>query len=720
MESNDQSTHFFKYPLFLKLSLSIYVFLALCSVGYLSSVLHLVDMSLLYERLFSLGYGYFIATSFIVAQIGIGNLLFRLPFLRDLKLKGLTYLLFSLGGGFYISYCLLMILALLNWLNGPGVLIYLLPAVFSIYLGYKSIKKVILSYHKKINLSPNKKKINKRIVIIGILIIIWIIPYFIQTLLPNTDWDGASYHLPLAKRFLEGKIFEVDFSFSHYDLPGAIHLVYSLFFFLIAETAIIPFNFLSSLLVILAVYSLTAKFWNKKAALWAAVICTAVNLLWEVALTPRIDSFQSLYFLLAVYSFLLWIQNKNKMSIIIITGMTLGISLGIKYSSIILLILLFPFILFTSLKKYKNNKKIITVSLLICTLTCAIPSGFWYSRNIITTGNPVYPLLTGRLSPNNKGKRVCIDSFLDSQDHKMPSDRNIKTELEYLYESNPIFKESLEVKNPKNIFNLPNILINPDKYQRNPYHEINIFLLAFILLPLFSRKKELIWLYGISIIFYVIIGSRTRLIRYALPVFPLFSIGAGIIISHVRSKILIIALSAALCLNLLYFNYFEWREALYMQPKDYIFKEKSRIDWLTEVGYNLRLIDTPHFIKYINDMVDKGIMNRKDKIFMVGECKGNLLKCKYLPDHGGYPYRWLGELIETNIQYQKIKTNFREKNISYIALNKAFFKTMLNVYPQKRKLINFALYHLSKFLRQYTEIIYDEKGIILAKLKNNK
>lgn len=101
-----------KYPLFLKFLIAIYIFLTTCSLFYISSINNLINISLLYKQLFSIGYGYWIAISFIIVQIGIGRILFRLPFLRNIKLSGLAYLMFCLGGGFYVSYYILMILAL--------------------------------------------------------------------------------------------------------------------------------------------------------------------------------------------------------------------------------------------------------------------------------------------------------------------------------------------------------------------------------------------------------------------------------------------------------------------------------------------------------------------------------------------------------------------------------------------------------------------------------
>jgi len=584
-------------------------------------------------------------------------------------------------------------------------------------LGIKTIKKVVFLIASKKAINPKKNKIYFLVpLIVVILFLVWFAPFFTQTLMPNTDWDGAAYHLPSAKRFLEGKISSVDPTFSHYNFAGAINLVYSLFFALKAETAIVPLNLLTSIFIILTVYSLTLMLWNRKAAIWAAIICSAVNLLWEVSLTPRIDAFLTFYFLLACYAFLFWIPRKEKSGLLIITGMMLGVTMGIKFTAVFFVVVIFSSILILTFKEIKKNSKLILTYLILSALAIAIPSGWWYARNAASLGDPIYPLLSGRFFYDNKGNKINFDATLDKWLKKMPSEKETSTAMEYFYETPLSYKEVTQEKRYHHLFNIWDILTNPEKYQRNPYHEINIFLLLFFLLPIFSRKKQLLWLYGISLALYIIIGSQTYLVRYALPVFPLFSIGAGIVLSRVRSKVLFIVLSMGLCFNLFYFSYFEWLKVSYMQPGAYLSQEKSRIEWLTEVGYNLKLQDTPLFIKYVNERIDNGYMSKDDILFMIGECKGHLLKCRYLPDPGRLPVRWLEELMKAENNYKIVLNNLRKKNIDYIVINKAYFQVIYKSYPEKREPIIFGLYHLSQFLKNHAVIVYNKKGIILAKL----
>jgi 4-amino-4-deoxy-L-arabinose transferase-like glycosyltransferase len=690
-------------------------------VGYLSSIFHLVDISLVYKRLFSLGYGYFIALNFIVAQIGIGSLFLRLPFLRNLNLKGLTYLLFSLCGGFYFSYFLLMILALLNWLNGPGILIYLLPAVLSIYLGYKSLKEVLFSNIKKINLSPDKKKIIKQTIIISLLIIIWILPYFIQTLLPNTDWDGASFHLPQAKRFLNGKISSLDAYYTPYNYPGAIHLFYAFLLFLEAEAAVIPLNFIFAIFIIIAVYCISTHFWTKKVGFLAACICIAVNLLWEVALTPRIDVFLTFFFVLSFFSFFLWIKTKEKTGFLIFFGMFLGITMGIKFTAATFVLVLFPatFYLFFFNKK-KLNLSIIPFLFLI--LTLAMPSLYWYGRNYLNLGDPIYPFISGFAIVSYEGHifnfelpQKKIESISNQNSVKKLNLNNHK--LDFLYH------EQIYPKYSGTLFNLYDVLVHPEKHQRKPLHEINIFLFLMIFIPFFSRKKIELYLFGITLITYIIIASQTFLLRYALPLFPLFSIGSAVFISHIKSKKIVNIIFVLICLNFFSFSMLEWQKLSKMKPINYIFGNSSRIDWLLEVGYNNKLLDTPLLIKYINTNLIEGHLNGTNKLFMIGECKGYLMGCDYLPDNPSNPSnRWLAELILSNFDHNTLKKNLTKQSVTHLIYNESFFqKISFESPPYKKEIMKFCLYNLYKFINDHSDIIYDKSGIIVAKIIfNNK
>ena len=117
----------------------------------------------------------------------------------------------------------------------------------------------------------------------------------VQTALPNSDWDSALYHLPLAERYLEGKLWNSDPLFSANSFPGGVSLVYAVFLGFGIEAAVIPYNFLFVLLNLAAAYALGARLGDHRAGDWAVLVCSGLHVLWQQGLDPRIDGFLSLF-----------------------------------------------------------------------------------------------------------------------------------------------------------------------------------------------------------------------------------------------------------------------------------------------------------------------------------------------------------------------------------------------------------------------------------------
>ncbi len=699
------------------LMLGIYVFLAVCALAYLFHQSGAISFSWPAELWLGLAYGYWIAISFVLAQIGIGRTLFRLPVLRDSRLSSVSCLVFQFSTGFYLSCCFLTFIALFRWFNILGIGVYLSVAVPSLFLGFKTTwEAVFIDFDRE---SRNAERMSSEKWLpwaVGILFFLWVSPLFIQSLLPNTDWDGASCHLPLAKLFLEDGIFWVNPGFPQYNFPGVIHLVYSLFFALGAETAIIPLNFISAAGIILTVYCFAGHFWHKRAALWAVPIAAAVNILWEVGLTPRIDGFLAFFCLLAIYAFLLWIKNSEDRGALILTGMMLGVAMGVKYTAIFFVAILFPVTCVLAFLRFRNSVKLIISSLALMAVTLAIPSGWWYARNGLKLGDPLYPFLSERVFYDDHGQRKSIGMALNEHLRVMPPKEERKkvfggAGLDFLAEN----EDKPLPETPRNLFNFWDIFKNPHKYQRKPFHEMNPFLLLFFLLPLFLRDQQSLWLYGITGFVFAAIALNTNILRYALPVFPLFSIGAALVLSRLRSPKLIIVASFLVGLALFRFTCLEGYKLTRMRPIAYLSGSECRLNWLTKVGYNW-VTSMPLLIKFVNDKIDDGLIEEDSIMFMIGEGKGNLLKCKYLPDSSRWGTPWLEELINANNDYAEIARRFKNRGINYVVANYGYFDWVLRKVPVDREPLVFGLYHLQLFLQKYGEIIYNEDGIVLARL----
>src|SRR5688500_17437540 len=52
-------------------------------------------------------------------------------------------------------------------------------------------------------------------------------PYLVQTALPETDWDSASYHVPTARMLLDDGVWTPDPCLVQYSFPASIHALYA-------------------------------------------------------------------------------------------------------------------------------------------------------------------------------------------------------------------------------------------------------------------------------------------------------------------------------------------------------------------------------------------------------------------------------------------------------------------------------------------------------------
>jgi hypothetical protein len=377
--------------------------------------------------------------------------------------------------------------------------------------------------------------------------------------------------------------------------------------------------------------------------------------------------------------------------------------------------------------KYKMNSINNIVIFLITLATLLLPSGWWYARNTVKLGDPIYPFMSGNMFYDSHGNKIQLYTALYKHLENMPPREEIEAVLnetglhlftDYKEVSDQKVKRRLEIFKISRIglLNVWDIFINPDKFSRKPYHEITPILLFFIVLPFFDRRKTTLYLYGISGFIFVFLGTKSHILRYALPVFPLFAIGAARVLSNIRSKKIIVAMILISGFFLFRFSFLETKKLIEMKPLSYLSGNEEKIDWLENVGYNWDRT-TPPFIKFVNQQIDDGTMKKDDIILMVGEGKGHLLNCNYLPDSSKSARPWLEELIKGNNDYAKIAKSLRERGVDYFAINYFYLYWAYSNSRFDTKPLIFGLYHLQRFLETHTEIIYNDNGIVVAKIK---
>jgi len=204
-----------------------------------------------------------------------------------------------------------------------------------------------------------------------------------------------------------------------------------------------------------------------------------------------------------------------------------------------------------------------------------------------------------------------------------------------------------------------------------------------------------------------------------LPVIPLLSIGAGLCLSRVRWRVMVVLLGALLASVPLYASLQEWRKLASEKPLAYWSGQSDRVEWLMEIGYN-GMIQFPSVIRQINTWIDEGAIPRDATLFMLGESKGNLLQCRHLPDGSRYGQRWVSEILRTGGDYDELARDFEERGIRYFVWNDGYLGwSVLNTSVRPEE-VAFSLYHFGQFLQRHIEQVRRIPGMGLGKLKQDR
>ncbi len=120
---------------------------------------------------------------------------------------------------------------------------------------------------------------------------------------------------------------------------------------------------------------------------------------WFITVTPllvfsyeaNVDTIFVAFYLIAVYFFLLELQADTGTAALVLGGLAAGIALGTKPVGVVFVPPLLALVLAARGARSRSAGK--TFAALILILICVLlTSGFWFGRNLLLAGNPLYPL----------------------------------------------------------------------------------------------------------------------------------------------------------------------------------------------------------------------------------------------------------------------------------------------------------------------------------------
>jgi len=227
-------------------------------------------------------------------------------------------------------------------------------------------------------------KFLSRVCLLFLLYVIISYSYIALTTNP-TEGDSLNYHIPLAKSYLNGTIFQPHLILDGADFlkysPGASQGILSLFYLLQIPPGF--FNVVGVVLFFASLYYLGRKFdFESEYSIIFATSITTLNGIVRWMNSQIIDIYLASFFVL---SLALLQKPEKSVSYFLRLGIVMGMLIGSKYSGLFFGLIL---ILVYGIRILKNLSAKTTLVFLIPVICLGL---FWYLRNFILMGNPLYP-----------------------------------------------------------------------------------------------------------------------------------------------------------------------------------------------------------------------------------------------------------------------------------------------------------------------------------------
>lgn len=234
-----------------------------------------------------------------------------------------------------------------------------------------------------------------------LIVVLWVVVNIFILFVPITGNDAIDYHLPIIFDLLKNQRLTFDESiekFSH--LPVAAEILYAAPMTMFREKTA-PFVFQILQYSVLALFLMLAyEFLNKrvenKFLVWSALLAmlSITDFLREIMHGGYIDVFVYLFGLAGILLALDYIsENKTDVGGLVLSAIFLGIALSMKYIALVFLFFIGFFLAAHFWKQKMRLTKALKLFLVYFAIILLV-AGFWYAKNLINFGNPVYPMFS--------------------------------------------------------------------------------------------------------------------------------------------------------------------------------------------------------------------------------------------------------------------------------------------------------------------------------------
>ncbi|PIP39670.1 MAG: hypothetical protein COX19_07280 [Desulfobacterales bacterium CG23_combo_of_CG06-09_8_20_14_all_51_8] len=267
---------------------------------------------------------------------------------------------------------------------------------------------------------PNGQKASVTSLVWGCMIIGVAGLVALMACVPPVSRDALTHHLYIPKLYLQqGRIFEIpQIEFSYYPMNLDLLYLIPLYF----NNDILPkyIHFAFALATAWMIYRYLIRRINKPYALLGSLFFLSIPVIVFQSTVVYVDLGLVCFLFAALMYLFKWIEDDLKIKYLVISAVFCGLALGTKYNGLIGLFLLGLFAPFVYARRHSDEPshagKAIGYSA-VYVLVAMIIFSPWMIRNVIWTGNPVYPLYN---SVFNSGAVSTERANEDEPEKQMP------------------------------------------------------------------------------------------------------------------------------------------------------------------------------------------------------------------------------------------------------------------------------------------------------------
>jgi len=541
------------------------------------------------------------------------------------------------------------------------------------------------------------------IICIAILILLSI--EFLLNLTPPVARDALIHHLAIPKLWLEnGGFYEIkwaDFSYfpMNIDLLYIIPLYFNKDF--LANFIHMSFGIGTSLLI----YHYLRNRVSRIAGLLGILVFLSTPIVVRSSTQAYVDLGLTFFTTASIFSFIRYRDGEFKeFKWLFLSSVTMGLALGTKYNALIAWIFLSLAIVFVYSRDTKKQWRAIGNGVIFFLVSLFVFSP-WLIKNIILTGNPLYPLFKDFFNISGATTEI-ITRATASKDNNM----GFFKMREMLYGEN--FWETLLI--PIRIFfqgqdnssryfdgvlNPILIILSPFAFMNKSFYRDKLFFISFaiffILTVFFLEQKAF---------------SMEAMVRYILPVIPLLSIltvmglvniwewamNLSIPTRNVLAAALLAIFIVIMSKNIFYIkNYYQ-----NINPMNYISGKESRDEFIT------RHISSYPAIKYINTNTPENARIRL--VFLAG--RGYYLDRIY-NEGASYGIGDVSGLAANSYEDRSFQAYLHSFGCTYLLVRTdSYFKYLQDNYTKE------TTNRLFQQMNKATEMIYNANGYAVYRL----